>query len=490
MAKLRKIILIPALVIVFISGFFSCGVDRWPEYAHMTALDTWMYDIMQQNYLWYQDLPSYDDVNLFQEPATFLSKVKSKNDSYSFVDSVMETPLPTYGFDYSLVRSADIDTAYNALITYVIPGSPAAEAGLERGNWIMKVDTSYISKKYETQLLQGTEARDLVMGVWKKVPVEPEEGEGKTKADTEEGEETEYVYKIVPNGKTLKLPAARSVEDNPVHKYTVLPAEENGQEIKVGYLMYNSFTAGTKAEPEKYNNELRQVSQEFKTAGVKYVILDLRYNAGGSLDCVQLLGTILTSEVRLNEPMAYLEYNDKNRDKDATIHFDSEILKSGVNLDLPALLAITSSTTAGAPEMLIRSLSLKDSYPVVTIGGVTKGQNVATEQFINEEFLWSINPVVCTVYDSNYDTGGAISPATDLKINETTIGGVTNYSEFLPFGDPNERMLKVAIGVIEGTYPPKKDEETEETTKAQFKIEKSVISPASRRFSSNGLQLK
>ena len=95
MTKLRKIILIPALILVSISGFFSCGVDRWPEYAHQTALDTWMYDIMQQNYLWYQDLPSYDDVNLFLEPASFLSKVKSKKDSYSFVDSVMEAPLPT-----------------------------------------------------------------------------------------------------------------------------------------------------------------------------------------------------------------------------------------------------------------------------------------------------------------------------------------------------------------------------------------------------------
>ena len=152
MTKLRKIILIPALILVSISGFFSCGVDRWPEYAHMTALDTWMYDIMQQNYLWYQDLPSYDDVNLFLDPASFLSKVKSKSDSYSFVDSVIETPLPTYGFDYSLVRNPDIDTAYNALITYVIPGSPAEAAGLERGDWIMKVDTSYISKKkYNTK---------------------------------------------------------------------------------------------------------------------------------------------------------------------------------------------------------------------------------------------------------------------------------------------------------------------------------------------------
>ena len=482
MAKLRKIILIPALVIVFISGFFSCGVDRWPEYAHMTALDTWMYDIMQQNYLWYQDLPSYDDMNLFQEPATFLSNVKSKNDSYSFVDSVMETPLPTYGFDYSLVRSADIDTAYNALITYVIPGSPAAQAGLVRGDWIMKVDTSYISKKYETLFLQGTEARDLVMGVWKKVPVETEEGE--------ESEETKYEYKVVPDDRTLDLPAARVVEDNPVHKYEILPVKENGRDIKVGYLMYNSFTAGTKAEPEKYNDELRRVSQEFQAAGVKHVILDLRYNAGGSLDCVQLLGTILTSSARLNEPMAYLEYNDKNRDKDVTINFNPDVLKTGVNLNQSSLYAITSSTTAGAPEMLIRSLFLKDSYPIATIGSSTKGQTVATEQFINEEFRWSVNPVVCTVYNSTHDNWGAIIPNDKLKVSETSIDGVTNYSEYLPFGDPNERLLKVAIGVIEGTYPPQEEKEKDKS-KAQFKIEKSVSSPASRRFTGGtGLRIK
>ena len=47
----------------------------------------------------------------------------------------------------------------------------------------------------------------------------------------------------------------------------------------------------------------------------------------------------------------------------------------------------------------------------------------------------------------------------------------------------------VAIGVLEGTYPPEKEEDT--TTKAQFKIEKSVISPASRRFvGGGGLKIK
>ena len=251
MTKLRKIILIPALTIVSLSGFFSCGVDRWPEYAHQTALDTWILDIMQQNYLWYQELPSYDDVNLFVEPASFLSKVKSKQDSYSFVDSVMATPLPTYGFDYSLVRNPDIDTAYNALITYVIPGSPAAQAGLERGDWIMKVDTSYISKKYETYLLQGTKALELTLGEWKEVEIEDEEDGNEGDDGEDEGPTMEY--RVVPIDEPVEMPAARIVEDNPVHKYEII--ESPVKNIKVGYLMYNSFTAGTKAEPEKYNNE-------------------------------------------------------------------------------------------------------------------------------------------------------------------------------------------------------------------------------------------
>ncbi len=480
MKKLRKTILLPALLFVCIGSFISCGVDRWPEYAHMTALDTWMYDIMQQNYLWYQELPPYKDMNLFQKPDEFLSNVKSKNDSYSFADSVMEAPLPTYGFDYSLVRSTDNDTAYNALITYVIPGSPAAQAGLVRGDWIMKVDTSYISKKYETQLLQGTEARKLTTGIWKEVAVEPEEGA--------ESEEPLSIYKVVPDGRTLNLPVAQAVEDNPVHKSEVLTLSDG---TKVGYLMYNSFTAGTKADPEKYNNELRKVSTDFQAAGVNYVVLDLRYNAGGSMDCVQLLGTILTSRSRLNQPMAYLEYNDKNREKDAAVNFDPEVLKTGVNLDQYGLFVLTSATTAGAPEMLIRSLYLEESYPVIAIGGATKGQSVATEQFVNEELQWAVNPVVCTVYNSTHENWGSIVPGNQLKVSETTIDGTTDYSEFLPFGDRNERLLKIALGVIEGTYPPKQEESVESKAKASFRIEKSVSSPASRRFAAgSGLRIK
>lgn len=476
MMNLRKIILIPALIIVSISGFISCGVDRWPEYAHQTALDSWMYDIMQQNYLWYQDLPSYKDVNLFLDPASFLSKVKSKSDSYSFVDSIMETPLPTYGFDYSLVRNPDIDTAYNALITYVIPKSPAAIAGLKRGNWIVKVDTSYISRKYEAQLLQGTEPLEVTLGVYKKV--EPEE-------PPVEGEEPVDIYRVVPvEGDPTRIGAAVSLVDNPVHYKDILTLTDGSE---VGYLMYNSFIAGTKNNAEEYNNELRNWSAELAQKDIHKVILDLRYNKGGSIECVQLLSTILTSSYYLDQTMGFLEYNDKNIDKDATLTFNSELLNpSGKNLDLNTLIVLISGETAGAPEMLMHCLNGK-IQTLIAIGSATKGQNVATEQFINEEFQWSVNPVVCTIYNSEHDTYSGYPPTYSVNAS-------TDYLSFLPFGDPQETLLNVALGVLNGTYPPKEDEdkdETEETKRAQFKIEKSVSSSASRHYiGGKGLRIK
>ena len=418
-------------------------------------------------------MPGYDEVNLFQDPATFLSKAKWDKDSYSFVDSVLEAPLPTYGFDYSLVKSQDNDTAYNALITYVIPESPAEKAGLQRGDWIMKVDTSYISKKYETQLLQGTIARELSMGVWKEVEEEPEEGE-------EVPEEPVMVYKVVPNGVTLDLGAAQSIEDQPVHKYKILTLD-NG--AKVGYLMYNSFTAGTKESPEKYNAELREWSDELAQKNIHEVILDLRYNKGGSIDCVQLLSTMLVSSYYLDQTMGFLEYNDKNTDKDVTLTFDSKLLNTsgGKNLDLTTLIVLIGGETAGAPEMLMHCLNGK-IQKLIAIGSSTKGQNVATEQFINEEFQWSVNPVVATIYDSEHDTYPGFKPTYSVNAS-------TDYLTFLPFGDEKETLLSVALGVLNGTYPPK--EEEEETPSTRIKIEKSVNSPSSRLFiGGSGLRIK
>ena len=91
-----------------------------------------------------------------------------------------------------------------------------------------------------------------------------------------------------------------------------------GTDYKIAYLAYNSFTAGTAEQSEKYNNELRAFSQECKQRGINNLVLDFRYNSGGEMECVQLLADILVPADKLESPFAFLQYNDKqsaqNRD--------------------------------------------------------------------------------------------------------------------------------------------------------------------------------
>ena len=109
--------------------------------------------------------------------------------------------------------------------------------------------------------------------------------------------------------------------------------------------------------------------------------------------------------------------------------------------------ALIGGETAGAPEMLMHCLNGK-IQKLIAIGSSTKGQNVATEQFINEEFQWSVNPVVATIYDSEHDTYPGFKPTYSVNAS-------TDYLTFLPFGDEKETLLSVALGVLNGTYPPK-----------------------------------
>ena len=45
----------------------SCGEDRSGEYYALIATKTWIYEVMQENYLFYEDIPAEEKTGLFQE---------------------------------------------------------------------------------------------------------------------------------------------------------------------------------------------------------------------------------------------------------------------------------------------------------------------------------------------------------------------------------------------------------------------------------------
>ncbi len=445
----RNIQLFLLLGVLVMTSLFSCGVDRWPEYYPLTGRDLWIDSIMREEYLWFEDIPNSKDLNYFLSPEAFLEKIKSPLDKgYSRVDTLYGTPPPSYGFDYNLYRIPDNDTAYLALLTYVVPESPASEIGLKRGEWIMQINDDFITKKTEKLLVEG-ENQKLLIGRY--VTTENEEGE-------EEGRIEGY--------REANLPAARPVEDVVIPAYNLYT---NGT-LNIGYLAYNHFS-------KEYDSELLRLSRFYKEKGVTDFILDLRYNDGGEMECVQLLADILAPADKLGSPFASLVYSQKRQYKNRELTLDAQLLEGGSNLNLPKVYVLTSNTTAAASEMLINCL--KPYMKVVVVGSTTKGETVATERFPSDKFLWVLRPVVCKVFNSEDEADYAKGFAPDYAVSQ-----LSNFAKVLPLGDPNEELISAALGIINGNIVLPEPEPSPET---KMSVVKSV---KMKRTFRNGLIIK
>ena len=330
----------------------------------------------------------------------------------------------TFSFGYTLYSIADNDTAYNALVTYIMPGSPAEDAGLKRGEWIMMVDNEYITKKNETILTEGT-AKKLLVGTYGETTDEEGETVGFVKADRE-----------------TQLPATRDVQDKDISVCQVL--EQNGKHI--GYMLYNTFS------PDNAD-EVKQYALQFKDNNVSDVVLDLRYNAGGDMESVELMAAILAPANQIGYTLAQLKYSDKKSTKDRTLTLDESLLQGTANLGLTRLYVLTSTTTAGASEMLINCL--KPYMDVFIVGEKTKGQTVATEPFCSQKHSYCLRPVVCEVFNAQ----GTADYASGFTPDEQA-GSLSNLATVLPFGDPNETLLAKAIALINGETTPDEDVQT------------------------------
>lgn len=435
--KRKQILLLPLCTLLALSGLFSCGVDRWPEYYPLTGRDLWIDSVMREDYLWYDEIPAFDDLNYFQSPQEFLNQIKSDKDEFSTVDTLSTVPVPSYGFDYSLSQAPDNDTAYYAQVTYVIPDSPASEAGLERGDWIMMVDNDYITKKNEDVLKEGG-SKDIVIGKYTLQPA----GEGEEEATG-----------TVTKDRDAVLPAAQAVNDVVIPVNKIL---DGG----VGYIVYNSFLPSADAEVAAFSKLCAE-------SGVKDLVLDLRYNAGGEMECVRLWAAALVPSADLGATLATLTFNQKQSARNGDITIDLDLLQAqgGSNLNLSTVYILTGEATAGAPEMLINCL--KPYMNVVLIGETTQGEYLATAGFLNTTLGVLLRPVVCEVYNAQ---GGADYTAGFLP--QYTVNGLADPARVLPLGDPDEALLSTALGVINGTITPDAGTDTGEETPAETRIKR------------------
>ncbi|NDW12723.1 peptidase S41 [Bacteroides sp. 214] len=423
--------------------FVACE-DRREGYKERTEPNLWIESVMRKYYYWYDEIRESSSLNYYATPDNFFPTLLSSKDGksnykYSTIEKIDNAATTrsineqySYGFEYALYTSPTNSSVYYARILYVLPNTPAQEAGLKRGDWILRVNNIPINSQNYTALNGGASAQFAI---------------GEIQKITDEEGSTSNVF--VEAG-IITIQEARAVVDNPVlysNIYTV-----NGK--NVAYLVYTHFTSGTDSDATIYDKQLAALSNEFKANNVSEFILDLRYNPGGNIPPAQLICTMLIPEEIIAKEMCYVEYNDQNTELSYTEYLTRESLQGGSNLNLNNVIVLTSSYTASASELVINAL--KPYMPVTLIGSKTEGKNVGSVRFTDSEnkYPWAISPIVCKIYNANNESDYSAGFSPDYTLDETQ-----DYDYFLPFGDTNEYLLNHALQYLAGTYPPAEEEE-------------------------------
>ena len=429
----------------------SCGEDRTGEFYALIEDRMWIEDVMRENYLWAEDMPVIaKEDDYFQEPATFFKNMLSKNamngkgDKYSYMEqtkvateedtrSLMLDRTSTYGMEFVLSNDPTGTTNHTfARVLYVLEGSPAEKAGIQRGDWFSEVNGNRITTDNYRQMVNGGN-----VSLTRSYIVSNENG------------------LAWQTGETVNMGASIAMEINPFLVSTLFETE--GQ--KIGYLVYNEFSTGPNNEGTEsvYNEQMKHIFAQFKAQSPDAFILDLRYNNGGFLQCAQALGSLLAPSSAMGKDFVNLTYNEKVTPQVVRYPFDTNY--ADANLNLSKIYILTGEQTASASEAVINGLiPYMGKENVVLIGTKTEGKNVAMKSFKNEAHGLTLWPVIAYVSNANGEGDYSEGFEPDYELNEFQI------SQWYPLGHPEEYLLKNTLSLITtGTMPdlPTSDNEEE-----------------------------
>ncbi|SFN52549.1 Peptidase family S41 [Chitinophaga sp. YR627] len=324
-------------------------------------------------YLWYNQVPQLDpSASIYATADDLLATMKTYSvsngqalDRYSFLDrtgslsSSLQDGLSetfnkvsatgTYGMEVSYASDANGKTYL--YILYADKNSPAGQKGLNRGDEIVAINgDSNISYDGNTNVQKVTNA------IYNSTSV------------------TLQVKKAVTGTVANYTLQSGSYNINPVLFDTVYTV--NSQ--KTGYFSFYTFTntQNSKGAATLTKSTLDALFAKFKSAGITNLIVDLRYNGGGSVATAEYLDSAIAPASAAGKPMYYYKYNDK-----LTADLDGTGLESSVafpantgGLSLRNVFFITSSHTASASELTLNNLL--PYMNVKLVGDTTYGKPV------------------------------------------------------------------------------------------------------------------
>jgi len=332
------------------------------------------------------------------------------------------------GMDFRLSFLPNSSTQLFGFVRFALPGSSAENNGIQRGDFFTEVNGTPLTVDNFNNLLFGNDVIVLSM------------------ADFVQGNPPSFVK----NG-TSKTLTATILTENPIFINKTFDISGH----KIGYLMYNGFTSN-------FDAQLNDVFGTFKTAGITDLVLDLRYNPGGSVATARNLGSMITGQFT-GQVFSKQIWNAKiqqiiTQDNPSALNdnFVNSFNGNTVNsLNLTKVYVITTGSSASASELLINSLS--PYIDVVQIGTTTTGKFQASitlydsddfgRQGANPNHKYAMQPLVLKLAnrDGMTDFSSGLTP--DIIQQEFV-------NDLGVLGDQNEPLLSIAINQITGITPP------------------------------------
>ncbi|WP_316832015.1 S41 family peptidase [Pedobacter aquatilis] len=400
--------------------------------AELTKDSIYLY--AQQTYFWNTGMPSYTTFNPRQYASNdaVLAAIKALpstggKDKYSFIDDgTVASQLGGVSGDFGF--SVFFNAANDLRIKYVYASSPAATQGLKRGYQITKINGS---TNINTTDASVNAIVDAIFGT----------------------ATTVSLTVLKPDGTSQDVVVTRaSYNINPIlftNTYTV------GTK-KVGYIVFNSFTTNS-------TSLLDAAFAKFATDGVTELVVDLRYNGGGSVATSEAFTNLIAPSSQNGKVMYTTYWTQTMQDGNATIlqnqkfyakgndgvtrlysYYDysykpiaaagnQEVFaKRGSLNTLSRVYFIVTSSTASASELLINNL--KPVMDVKLIGRKTYGKPVG---------FFSIRIDKNDLYIPQFQTKNQLNQGDyfdGMTVDKDIADDVTK-----DFGDTSEKLLAQAL---------------------------------------------
>lgn len=407
-------------------------------------------EMMNTYYLWNEEradaISKQLDFNTCTDPIKGVSNARSTEDRwtalYDNIDEISSSMVgveTTYGY-YVLYGKFTNADEYFGVVAYVYKDSPAEKAGLGRGNIILKINGSAITKE-NLSLLSSSSEIDLGLGVY----------------DSEENGIYEDPYNV-----QYHLTATTMYEDPILASEVFLVGTK-----KVAYLAYSSFDL-------KSGPALVEKMKEFKEKGATELVLDLRYNGGGYVETEEALASMIAPKEAVNGKELYqknifnsilTDYYTKNgysldsyfrtdfsyKDGDTTNKYST----ADANVGFTKVYALVSGSSASASESIL--IGLMPYMDVVVIGEQTHGKfctgiviEATEEEKYNKLKNWGIYVMIGSYADKNGNNPcrpDGIAP--DYEVEDIIL-------DAYDLGDSREHMLNYALCLADGKTPSTK----------------------------------